>query len=97
MVADDNIAWHSQENNQSYLSIEFCQPLPTDPYSEWQFETGVAVCVEWCRRYGIRPSFSTIPRHSDTAQGKRNGKSDPGVLFDYANFVARVRDAMQLS
>lgn len=96
MVDDDLIAWAAQEDNQEYLSIEFCQPKPLDIYSPWQFNTGVAVCIGWCRRYGLVPSAKTIHRHSDTAQGIRNGKSDPGPLFDYGGFIAAVREGVRL-
>ena len=90
MVADDLEAWHAREDNVRYLGIEFCQPLLRDKYSDWQIEQGIAICVEWCRKYGIKPSTATIRRHSDTEQGKRDGKSDPGSPFPYADFMAKV-------
>ena len=90
MVEDDLIAWHAQEDNQAWLGIEFCQPLPTDEYSDWQIQTGIAVVKAWCRKYNIIPSATTIMPHSGTAQGKRNGKSDPGRPFPLTEFIARL-------
>jgi N-acetyl-anhydromuramyl-L-alanine amidase AmpD len=91
IVPDDYVAWHAGEMNDEWLGIEFCQPRPADPFSEYQFAVGVTVCVEWCTRYGIEPSPRTIVRHQDTAQGKRWGKTDPGDMFPYADFGALVR------
>mgnify|MGYP000294833380 CR=1 FL=1 len=91
LVPDDYIAWHASEMNDSWLGIEFCQPRPRDPFSEYQFAVGVAVCLEWCVRYGIEPNNTTIVRHQDTDQGKRWGKTDPGEMFPYADFGATVR------
>ncbi len=94
LVPDDDIAWHAGSDNTEWLGIEFCQPLPADPYSEWQIDVGVAVCTDWCLTYGIKPSKETIRRHQDTDQGKSCGKSDPGELFPYDEFVARVKSAV---
>ena len=90
MVENGLIAWHAQEDNQTQLSIEFCQPLPGDSYSDWQVATGIAVVREWCRIYNIRPSRETIRPHSGTPQGRRSGKSDPGEPFPYEEFLAAV-------
>lgn len=90
MVADEKIAWHAKEDNRYWLGIEFAQAVPADDYTQWQFDTGVAVCVQWCKKFGIEPSFDTIMRHQDTAQGKRDGKSDPGDNFPYEDFVDKV-------
>lgn len=91
VVEDDLMAWHAAEDNQFWLGIEFCQPLPDDEYSEWQIEQGIAVCVGWCRKYGIVSSLETIRRHSETEQGKRVGKSDPGYPFPCPEFIAWVQ------
>ena len=96
LVDDDLVAWHAQEDNHYYLSIEFCQPRPQDSYTQYQEETGIAVVVEWFTRYGIVPGTSTIMPHSGTAQGRRNGKSDPGPLFNLDRFVSEVRKRMGL-
>lgn len=92
VVEDDLMAWHSAEDNAYWLGIEFCQPLPDDEYSEWQIEQGIAVCVEWCKKYNITPE--TIVRHSESAQGRRNGKSDPGYPFPYLNFIKKVKGGL---
>lgn len=94
MVADDDRAWHAQEDNLYWLAIEHAQPRPGDPYSDWQIETSVQVSAAWCRKYDLVPSAETIRRHGDTAQGIRNGKSDPGLIFPYLEYIARVQAAL---
>lgn len=94
MVEDDLTAWHAASDNREWLGIEFAQPTPSDDYTEWQIGTGVAVVVDWCRRYGIVPSERTIRRHQDTAQGKAAGKSDVGERFPYRQFIERVKAQM---
>lgn len=97
MVEDDLIAWHAQEDNLGWLSIELVQARPIDPYSIWQVDTAIEVCIAWCLAYGIAPSQATIRRHSDTEQGKRNGKSDPGPFLIYDEFVKDVADSVAIT
>lgn len=89
-LGDEKIGWHAKEDNQEWLGIEFAQSVPTDDYTDWQIETGAAVCALWCKQFGIVPSTETIVRHQDTAQGKRDSKSDPGDVFPYDTFLDRV-------
>lgn len=88
LVADDLQAWHAEEDNLWWLSIEFCQPTAADSFSDYQIKTGVAVVAAWLRHYGLAPATETIRRHEDTEQGKRWGKTDPGACFPYAEFIA---------
>ncbi len=94
LVADELQAWHAEEDNREWLSIEFCQPRPDDPFSGYQIETGIAVVVAWFRRYGLEASGETVRRHEDTEQGQRWGKTDPGPLFPYQEFIDRVADLL---
>jgi len=80
------MAWHAAEDNTYFLGMEFCQPMPDDAYSEWQLEEGAKTIAEWSRKFDFPISLSTLPRHQDTFQGKRNGKSDPGDKFPYFRF-----------
>ena len=95
MVADDLIAWHAQEDNPWWLSIEFTQPLPGAHYTDWQIEIGQWVVAGWFKKYGLEASRQTIRRHEDTAQGIRCGKSDPGGMFPYQDFIDGVCRLME--
>ena len=97
MVHDNDISYHAQENNKWSLSIELAQSTLTTPFTNDQLEMAAIVCAKWCRKYGIAPirvtnqSMRGIIGHEDSAQGKRDGKSDPGPMFDWNDFIARVR------
>ena len=95
MVEDEMMAWAQAEDNTLYLSIEFSQPTPEDEYSDFQLEEGAKVVAEWSRKFGFPINSLTVPRHQDTVQGKRNGKSDPGPKFPYVAFLNRCRAALQ--
>ena len=92
MVNDYDMAWHAAEDNEFYLGIEFCQPLPSDEYSDWQLEEGALTVAFWAKQFGFAINTDTCPRHSDTTQGKRSGKSDPGAPFPYVDFLNRCRE-----
>lgn len=91
LVADDLVAWHAAEDNQSYLGIELCQPFPDDEYSDYQYETAAATVREWARQFGFALDRQHILGHEETAQGKRAGKSDPGLHWSWTRFMALLR------
>ena len=86
------MAWHAAEDNTHYLGIEFCQPLPTDEYTAWQLEEGALTVAFWSKKFGFAINHWNVPRHSDTAQGKRSVKSDVGFMFPYQSFLERCRE-----
>lgn len=88
MVDLDYMCWAQQEDNEYYIGAEFTQPLPTDAYSQWQLETGRSLLHSLALRYGFPLDRQHVLRHMDTAQGKRNGKSDPGDLLDIDYMLA---------
>jgi N-acetyl-anhydromuramyl-L-alanine amidase AmpD len=90
MVQDHNTAWHAREDNRDHLGIELAQGVDGQPFSEWQYRTGAAVCADWIRRYGDMP----IVGHEETEQGKRDGKSDPGHMWHWGYFRACMQEAL---
>jgi N-acetyl-anhydromuramyl-L-alanine amidase AmpD len=96
MVPDDLIAWHAREHNQTHLGIEVAQPAYCPPFVDWQYEAVAEICARWCRKYGLPPHRVTdvcqpgIIAHSDTAQGRRDGKTDPGCYWDWGRFIPLV-------
>ena len=92
LVEDDLIAWHAGSDNIEYLGIEFTQPLPTDPFSEYQYEVGAAVVRMLAWKYKFPLDRWHVRQHQDTVQGRRDGKSDPGNMWDYEGFLKRLSD-----
>lgn len=75
----DQWAWHVRELSSTHLGIEFSQPTVNDPISDAQ----VAACAHWLT-FEVFPRWPHLsratlemPAHSETAPGKRDGKSDP--------------------
>ncbi len=97
MVPDDEVAWHSGENNHTHLGIEIAQPRVDLPYADSQYRAAAAVVRGWCDRYGIPMEHvgSQAERgligHQETEQGRRVGKSDPGGTFNWDYFLRLVR------
>ena len=94
LVPDDRQAWHAREDNESAWGIEFGDADSKGPYSDWQLESGAAVVASWFLACGIEPTRETIVRHRDTAQGKREGKVDPGDCLPLDWFIEEVRRLM---
>lgn len=82
LVEDDLIAHHAEEDNLLWLGIELAQPLPGDPYSDFQYEESAAVVRLWHEKYRFPLDRLWIRGHQETAQGRRWGKSDPGDKAD---------------
>ena len=57
-------------------------------YTEEQFQTSLEVCQYWMKQYNI-PATAVV-RHSDVSgddvRGKGQGKTDPGLAFDWNRF-----------
>jgi N-acetyl-anhydromuramyl-L-alanine amidase AmpD len=86
------VAWHARELNQSYLGIEFEQGLPGDQFTHEQYIIGAYVVRDWSRAFGFPINRQTIVGHDETAPGRRDGKSDPGRMFDWDRFLALCQD-----
>ncbi len=93
-MPDDLIAWHAREDNQTHIGIEFAQPTIDVLPTEFQYAALAYVCGLLCDKYRIprkRVMGAGVPGivgHEDTAQGKRDGKSDPGWAFSWEHFLA---------
>lgn len=95
MVADDMAAWHAQEDNDWWYSVEFTQPVPEAKYNDWQIRVGERAVAQRFKAWRLEASKQTIKRHQDTAQGIRCGKSDPGDNFPYERFIENVQRLME--
>lgn len=99
-VVNDNIqAWHAQEDNALAWGIELEQGIEADGFTEAQIDALVEVCKGYVSDFGVLPrrvfssSLSGFVGHQDTVQGVRNGKSDPGHLFPWDDFIRRLQPA----
>lgn len=94
--------------NLGSLAIEFAQELPTTEYTDAQIASGANVCGIWCAAYGLDPRYTPAPEegswwntsgitgHAEydaTKTGRRFGKTDPGTLFPWPEFIRQVRES----
>jgi hypothetical protein len=99
VVADENRAWTAGQHNGYAHQIELTQPLTTTPYENGHYRLLSAV-VEPYILEGVPILFvgdytngkKGFTGHEDSAHGRLNGKSDPGDLFDWARFIAMLRE-----
>ena len=98
VVPDDRQAWHAQEDNDNAFGIEVEQGVEADGFTEAQLAKLVEVCRGYVEDFGVPAVHVGSSRepgfigHQETAQGRRNGKSDPGRLFPWEQFIARLND-----
>lgn len=86
-------AWHAGYLNNRSIGIELCQATPDIPYTDIQIARLVEACRWLCREYGIPRDhlnteiYSGLIGHDETDQGQAQGKSDPGILFPWDDFI----------
>lgn len=98
-VPDHRYAWHAKEHSWKTLSIEVTQALATQPYYDEQYERAAAVCHVWCHNFSIPKEYlyvyidgmKGITGHENLPQGVRDGKSDPGPMWDWDKFMNILR------
>lgn len=94
VIPDNRQAWHSQEDNDNAWGIELEQGVENDGFTVLQLASLVRVCRGYMEDFAIPPVHARWSNeagfigHEETAQGKRNGKSDPGHLFPWSAFIA---------
>lgn len=97
VVPDEQQAWHAQEDNDNTWGIELCQGIEADGFTDAQMAQLVAAGKHYMTLGvpTVHATSSTQPGfigHQETAQGRRNGKSDPGRLFDWDWFLAALQE-----
>ena len=96
VVADTRQAWHAGVDNDNTWGIELEQGVETDGFTAPQIDRLIDVCRGYVDDFGVRPvrvftSFASgFVGHQDTVQGKSFGKSDPGRLFPWDDFISRL-------
>lgn len=90
------------------ISYELCQPLGDMPFTDACLERAALEVAKDCVTYGIAPVripylvqtgdmnvVSGLVGHEDTANGHKVGKTDPGPMFPWDEFIAEVRHQME--
>lgn len=97
VVSDELEAWHARPPlNQTHLGMEVVQATPDVAFSDWQYAEVARLVVAWSRRWGFplqRVWSQTVPGiigHEDTENGKSDGKSDPGPLWDWTRLQREI-------
>ena len=94
VVPDNKQGWHAQEDNDNSWGIELCQGVETDGFTLSQLTALEAVCRGYVQDFGVSAVHVTssgaagFVGHQETAQGIRNGKTDPGSGFPWSAFIA---------
>ncbi len=97
VVMDNRQAWHAQEDNDNAWGIELEQGIEMDGFTDAQMTALVAVCRGYRDDFNVPAVHSTnstiggFVGHQETAQGIRNGKSDPGRLFPWGYFIGALQ------
>ncbi len=87
MVDDDIVAWHAGNTGVEYLGIEIEQGRASDPFSEQEYIVAAKIVRDWSKKYGFPVNRQTVMGHDEIPQGIRQGKSDPGYMFDWDKFM----------
>lgn len=102
VVNDDCNAVHAGEHNSTHYGIELEQGAEADGFTLRQIEALVAVCQGYVKDFGVAAvhtlssNASGFIGHSETTQGRRVGKSDPGAGFPWEGFISAVAGAVPL-
>jgi len=90
VIPDNFSAWHAQEHNVTHWGIELEQGVEGDGFTDAQIAKLILVCQGYVEDFGVPAvhAMNGFVGHQETAQGRRVGKSDPGVLFPWGEFIA---------
>ena len=102
MVSDNDYGWHAVEHSAWAYSIETTQALPTDPFLDGHYELLAKACREYVKM-GVPPVYlphysngmEGFTGHEDSEQGVRDGKSDPGIKFDWPRLMRMIQEPVE--
>lgn len=87
MVDPERDCWGAREFNSSHLQIELVQSRPTQSYTDEQYKSCAWLVKEWAQRYGFPLDRAHIRGHDEIPPGLREGKTDPGKMWDWQKFM----------
>ncbi len=97
-VVPDNLqAWHAGTDNPRAWGIELEQGAENDGFTPEQIAALVSVCEGYRDDFGVPAVHAAAPwgmgfiGHQETLQGRSFGKTDPGHLFPWDDFIAALR------
>lgn len=87
-VVDDRLeCWGAREYNATHVQIECVQPTPLDCFTEEQYQATAWVVKRWAVEYGFPLDRAHIQGHDEIPPGVREGKTDPGKMWDWGKFM----------
>lgn len=93
VVQDQFQAWHAAADNDNCWGIELEQGAEMDGFELPQLNALIEICRDYmaeCNVPAVHVTSSSEPGfigHQETAQGRGQGKSDPGRLFPWLWFI----------
>ena len=106
MVRDDQPSWHAKEHSWQAWAIEVTQPEIDTPYEEGHYRLlaeavrhymGLGVPLLHLSSLAWGDVDGGIIGHEESAQGIRDGKSDPGPQFDWGKLFGYVDELLNPS
>lgn len=97
VVSDEFQAWHAGTDNPFCWGIELEQAVESDGFTPEQIDALVEVCrtvyphIPARHAATSRDAWGGYIGHQETAQGKSYGKTDPGYLFPWTDFLRRLQ------
>ena len=101
VVEDEHPAWHAREHSWQAWAVEVTQPTIDTPYEGGHYRLlaeavrhymGLGVPLVHLPSLGWGDIAGGIIGHEESAQGLRDGKSDPGPQFDWRKLFGYVSD-----
>ena len=90
-------AWHARDPvNGTHIGYELTQALPTDAYTDYQYKQLARELVSDHQQFGVPlvHVFSQMDQgiigHEESENGKHDGKTDPGTLFDWGRLFHEI-------
>jgi len=90
MVNDNNQAWHARDWNSLSWGIELCQGVADEPFTDAQYASLRVAIRHYHDNFGVpivhatRDFIDGFIGHEEIPPGKRDGKTDPGPMFDWS-------------
>lgn len=94
VIGDSMQAWHAGKHNATHWGIEVCQGTTDEPYFALQIQALVDICKGYIKDFGVPAvhNFNGFIGHEETPQGIGAGKSDPGSMFPWSDFIMKLQD-----
>ena len=98
IVPDIYPAWHAGDHNVYAFGIELEQPTIDTPFTDTQLVKAAEIVKDYALTYNIPATHISgllqgewgVIGHDETEGGKEHGKSDPGPMFPWEEFMEMI-------